>query len=58
MSCADVGRRERLGAAQIVLVHLNDAVAEELSRDPIPGVLTAYDGWTFKPRPVTVDRLR
>ena len=40
----------RLGVPQCVLVHLNDAVATDLARDPIPGVLAAYDGWTFSPR--------
>ncbi len=41
--------RERLGKAHIVLVHLTDEVAEELSLDPIPGVVAAYDGMAYYP---------
>ena len=44
--CLDEVRRgvERLGAARVVLIHLPDAVAAELARDPIPGVAAAHDG--------------
>jgi ribonuclease BN (tRNA processing enzyme) len=41
--------RERLGQAQIVLVHLTDEVAEELSLDPIPRVVAAHDGMVYSP---------
>jgi len=41
--------RDRLGAAHIVLVHLTDEVAEELSLDPIPGVVAAHDGMVYSP---------
>lgn len=41
-------RRERLGAARILLVHLNDAVATDLARDPIDGVTAGYDGLRYR----------
>ena len=41
--------RERLGAAQVLLVHLTDAVAENLARNPIPNLLATYDGMIFLP---------
>ena len=41
--------RERLGQGQILLIHLSDAVAEELARDPAPNLLAAYDGMIFLP---------
>jgi len=42
-------RRERLGSGKVVLVHLTDAVAEELARDPLPDLVAAYDGMIFLP---------
>jgi ribonuclease BN (tRNA processing enzyme) len=39
--------RQRLEAEQIVLVHLTDEVAEALGRDPIPGVVAAFDGFEW-----------
>jgi ribonuclease BN (tRNA processing enzyme) len=42
-------RRDRLGSGLCVLVHLTDAVAEELARDPLPGVIAAHDGMTYSP---------
>lgn len=36
--------RSRLAARRIVLVHLTDAVAEQLALDPLPGVVAAHDG--------------
>jgi ribonuclease BN (tRNA processing enzyme) len=41
--------RERLGETQIVLVHLTDEIAEELSLDPIPGLVAAHDGMVYSP---------
>lgn len=40
-------RRDRLQAARVLLVHLPDAVAESLARDPIPGVITTHDGLVY-----------
>ena len=37
-------RRARLRAGRVVLVHLPDAVAASLARDPLPGVIAAHDG--------------
>jgi hypothetical protein len=37
-------RRDHLDCPEILLVHLCDAVAEELSLDPIRGVTAAHDG--------------
>jgi len=42
-------RHERLGRAQIVLVHLTDDIAEELSLDPIPRLVAAHDGMVLSP---------
>ena len=36
--------RSKLEADRVVIVHLPDAVAEALARDPLPGVLVAHDG--------------
>jgi len=36
--------RSRLGAPQVVLVHLSDAVVRALDADPIPGVRATHDG--------------
>ncbi len=41
-------RRTRLGDCRIVLVHLTDAVAAALARDPMPGVIAACDGMTLE----------
>jgi ribonuclease BN (tRNA processing enzyme) len=43
--------RGRLGAGELLLVHLTDRVAEELAVDPIPGVTAAYDGLEWSPPP-------
>jgi ribonuclease BN (tRNA processing enzyme) len=40
-------RRAELGTADLVLVHLPDAVALELARDPIARVTAAYDGMDY-----------
>lgn len=42
-------RRDRLDCPEILLVHLNDAVAEELALDPLPGVTAAHDGMAWPP---------
>lgn len=42
-------RRAKLGSGKVVLVHLTDAVAEELARDPLPDLVAAYDGMIFLP---------
>jgi len=42
-------RRKGLGAGQILLVHLTDAVAEELARVPVADLLATYDGMIFLP---------
>jgi ribonuclease BN (tRNA processing enzyme) len=36
--------RERLGNGRIALVHLPDAVAQELAIDPVPLLFCAHDG--------------
>jgi ribonuclease BN (tRNA processing enzyme) len=41
--------RRGLGADQVLLVHLTDAVAEDLARDPVPNLLATYDGMIFLP---------
>jgi ribonuclease BN (tRNA processing enzyme) len=40
---------ERLGAGQILLVHLTDEVAADLGRDPIARVIASHDGFSFPP---------
>jgi ribonuclease BN (tRNA processing enzyme) len=42
-------RRKSLGSAKVVLVHLTDAVAEDLARDPLPDLVAAYDGMIYLP---------
>jgi ribonuclease BN (tRNA processing enzyme) len=42
-------KRDRLGSGQVLLVHLTDAVAEDLARDPVPELLATYDGMIFLP---------
>lgn len=50
VSLAELRRhRAELSVPLTVLVHLNDAVAADLARDPLPGTLAAYDGWTLNP---------
>jgi ribonuclease BN (tRNA processing enzyme) len=39
--------RDRLGECQIALVHLTDAVAQELAIDPAPRLFCAHDGMTY-----------
>jgi len=41
--------RTRLGDVQVLLIHLTDAVAEDLARDPVPNLLATYDGMIFLP---------
>ncbi len=41
-------RRDRLDVPEILLVHLTDAVAAALARDPIRGVLAAHDGQSYR----------
>jgi ribonuclease BN (tRNA processing enzyme) len=41
--------REKLGPTQIILVHLTDEVSQELSLDPIPGVIASHDGMVYAP---------
>ena len=40
-------RRSELACDQVVLVHLPDAVALTLAREPIPGVSAAFDGMSL-----------
>ncbi|HKQ61986.1 MAG TPA: MBL fold metallo-hydrolase [Candidatus Polarisedimenticolaceae bacterium] len=40
--------RDRLGARQVALVHLPDAVAVALARDPLPGTLATHDGMALE----------
>jgi ribonuclease BN (tRNA processing enzyme) len=44
--------RERLGACDVLLVHLPDDVAAELAADPLPRVAAAHDGQTIELRAV------
>jgi ribonuclease BN (tRNA processing enzyme) len=39
--------RGRLAAPRVALVHLNDAIAEQLALDPVRGVFPAHDGLTL-----------